>query len=253
MRCAKRDGVGGLLGKVDQQRAIEILGSGDGLVVAFAQSGVGDEVRHLVAERDPEALPFDREHSMALQVAECAVVRDEFEAVLGPLEGAAGPVAAIPALAHVRLQQCDPVFVAEAPDPVGGLALRAAEVREAGRHQDFLLAIGIEIEQCDLRPPLHRPMAGPSGPSSGHRRDTTAAVCCAGRAEIGRPFATPLRGVDALQERGDHLAQLDEHHVGVLARLGQGVRAHAQQQLLVGLAGAVDADVGEGCRRQEPA
>ena len=68
----------------------------------------------------------------------------------------------------------------------------------------------------------------------------------AGGRQVGRPLAAALLDVDALQERRDHLAQFDEHHVGVLARLGQRVRAHAQQQLLVGLARPVQADVGEG-------
>ena len=39
------------------------------------------------------------------------------------------------------------------------------------------------------------------------------------------------------------LAELDEHEVGVLAHLGERVRAHAQQHLLVRLAGRVDAEV----------
>ena len=91
------------------------------------------------------------------------------------------------------------------------------------------------------------------GRRSGHRRSTTRAVCSRVGAEVGRPLAAALGDVDALQERRDHLAQLDEHHVRVVARLGQRVRAHAEQQLLVGLAGAVHADVGQRRRGQEAA
>jgi hypothetical protein len=65
--------------------------------------------------------------------------------------------------------------------------------------------------------------------------------------------ATPVGDVDPLQEARDDLAQLGEHEVGVGPGLGQRVRAHPQQQGFVGLAGAVDADVGQGRRRQDAA
>ena len=64
-----------------------------------------------------------------------------------------------------------------------------------------------------------------------------------------RDHATPVRQVDALQERGDHLAELDEHEVRVLAHLGERVRAHPDQHLLVGLPGGEHAEVRTGPRR----
>src|SRR5580704_19675055 len=111
----------------------------------FPETRLGDEVGHVVPERDTETLPLDGEHAMALQIAERAVVRDELEAVVGALERAARAVPAIAAFAHVGLQQRDPVFVAEAPYPVGRLAFGAAEVGETRRHQDLLLAVRIEV------------------------------------------------------------------------------------------------------------
>ena len=63
--------------------------------------------------------------------------------------------------------------------------------------------------------------------------------------QVVRPDPVAVGQVDAAQERRDDLAQLNEH-VSDLARLGQRVGAQAQQQRFVGLAGAVDPDVGAG-------
>ena len=65
-----------------------------------------------------------------------------------------------------------------------------------------------------------------------------------GPREVPGPHPAPLGTLDALQERGDHLPQLDEHEVGIVADLLQRVRAHPEQEGLVPLAGAEDADVG---------
>ena len=69
--------------------------------------------------------------------------------------------------------------------------------------------------------------------------------------QVGRPRPAPVGQVDPLQERRDHLAQLGQHQLGVGPGLGQRMGPHAQQQGLVGLAGAVDADVGGGRGRQQ--
>ena len=87
---------------------------------------------------------------MALQVAERAVVGDELEAVVGALEGAAGPVPAVAPIADVGLQERDPSSCAEQSTRAGRLPLAAAQVRETGGDQDLLLAVGVEVEQRDL-------------------------------------------------------------------------------------------------------
>ena len=69
--------------------------------------------------------------------------------------------------------------------------------------------------------------------------------------QVGRPGPTPLGHVDPAQERGDDLAQLDQHHRRVGLGLGQRVGRHAQQQRLVGLARAVDPDVRQRACRQD--
>jgi hypothetical protein len=65
---------------------------------------------------------------VTLQVAEGAVVGDEFEAVVGPLEGTTGPVPAVAPVAHVRRQQGHPVFVTQQPDHAGRFPFAAAQV-----------------------------------------------------------------------------------------------------------------------------
>ncbi len=160
-------------------------------------------------------------------------------------------MAAIAPVADVGRQQGDAVVVTEEPDPAGRLALAAAEVGETGCNQDLLLPVGVEVEQRDLRLAAAAADVERSElrPQAGHQ----ALRCVAGRREVLGPLPTPRGDVDALEEGRDHLAQLVQHHVGVVARFGKRVRAHAQQQLLVGLAGAVDADVRQRGRRQKPA
>ncbi len=83
---------------------------------------------------------------MALQVAEGAVVGHELEAVVRPLEGAAGPVPSIAPVAHVRRQQGHPVLVAQESDPAGRFLLATAQVRETSCDQDLLFSVGIEVD-----------------------------------------------------------------------------------------------------------
>ncbi len=101
----QRDGVHRLLGEVGRQRAVEILGPFDRLGVAVAESGLGHDLGHVVAETDAETLPLDGEHPVPLQIAERAVVGDQFEAVVGALEGAAGSMAAIAPITDIGRQQ----------------------------------------------------------------------------------------------------------------------------------------------------
>ena len=74
----------------------------------------------------------------------------------------------------------------------------------------------------------------------------------AGGTQVPAPGHSPVLEVQPLQERGDDLAQLHEHHVGVGADLRQRVGSHPQEQVLVALAAAVDADVRERCGGQHP-
>ncbi len=74
-----------------------------------------------------------------------------------------------------------------------------------------------------------------------------------GALEVGRPRAAPVGPVHPGQEGRDDLAQLLEHQVGVAPGLGQRVGPHPHEQHLVGLAGPVDAHVGERGRRQQAA
>ena len=101
----QRDGVGGLLGEVRRQRAMQVLGPVHGVGVALAQSGIGHHLRHVVPELDAKPLPLNSQHAMALQVAERAVVGDEFEAVVGALEGTPGPMPAIAPVPDVGREQ----------------------------------------------------------------------------------------------------------------------------------------------------
>ena len=61
------------------------------------------------AEVGAEPLPLAGQHPVALEVAEGAVVGDDLEAVAQRLEAAAGPVAAVGALADQRGEQLGPL------------------------------------------------------------------------------------------------------------------------------------------------
>ena len=56
-----------------------------------------------------ERLPLERQQAVPLQVAERAVVGEHVEAVRGPLERAAGAVAAVGAVADVGAQHGGPL------------------------------------------------------------------------------------------------------------------------------------------------
>ena len=171
----QRDRVRGLLGEVRQEGAVQVLRPSDRLVVALTETGIGDDPRHVVAERDAEPLPLDRQHSVTLQVAKRAVVGDELEAVVGPLEGAAGTVPSVAPVADVGLQQGDPVLVTEPAYSPGRLALGTVELRETCCHQDLLFAIGVEVEQGHALVARGSRTLAP-GTRSGQSRDTTRAV-----------------------------------------------------------------------------
>ena len=70
---------------------------------------------------------------------------------------------------------------------------------------------------------------------------TSTSTAAGSRRRMRRP-TNRVHEIDPLQERRDHLPELHEHQVRVLAHLGERVRAHPDQHLLVGLAVAVAED-----------
>ena len=108
-------------------------------------------------------------------------------------------------------------------------------IEHGGDHLD--LAVRVEIDQVD--------------DVVGYRSsDLVAEDLLAQRLHRGsgvvhvRRRANPTLGeVDALQERWHDLAEFGEHQIGVGAGLGQWMGSHAQQQRLIRLPGAVDADI----------
>ena len=112
------------------------------------------------------------------------------------------------------------------------------------RGDELQLAIGVEVRQGHFRAGLRFP-AREAGGDVFH--------CLSRGGEIAGPPTAAIRLVDAREERGDHLPQLDEHLAGARTDLGERARAHPQEQRLEGLAGAVDADVRLRRRRQHAA
>jgi hypothetical protein len=82
---------------------------------------------------------------MALQVAERAVVRHDLEAVAQRLEAAAGPVAAVRALADDVAQQRAAVGVGQRGDRrAGALLARARGLEQQRREQLLLVAVHVD-------------------------------------------------------------------------------------------------------------
>ena len=90
-----------------------------------------------------------------------------------------------------------------------------------------------------------------SGSAAPKSRWTSSAVSWRRSDEVLAPHAAPIGPVDPSDERRDDLAQLFQHHRGVLDGFGQRVGPHAEQQRLERLAAAVDADVRQRRRGQD--
>ena len=75
----------------------------------------------------------------------------------------------------------------------------------------------------------------------------------AARLEVGDPLAAAVGPLHPGDEARHHHLQLAQDHRAEVARLGQRRGHQPHDELLVGLAGGVDADVAEGRRRQQPA
>ena len=155
------------------------------------------------------------------------------------------PVAAGP---DRRPEQLAPALIRQGPDLVEELVQGP-------------VAAGIEGigDQLVLRPRAPAQQAG-AGLGAG-RRDGGLAVERLGRAAQGRsallavgdPLPSPLGALEPGQEVGDDLVQLAENHVGVTTGLGQLVRPHPQDELLVRLGAAEDPDIGNGGRGEQAA
>ncbi len=187
-----------------------------------------------------------REQAVALQIAVGAVVADHVERVARRLERAAGALAPVAALAGVGRQ--DPLAIGgrQLGDPRAHLGQVAPGGRpeRVGHHP--LLAVRVEVDQPHRGAGRRR--LGRPEQLGAERRGRPL-----GRPQVGRVRAAAVGPVDAGEEVRDHLAQLDQHPAGALARLGQRVPEHPHQHRLVGLARGEDPDVGRGRRRQQPA
>ena len=206
---------------------------------------VAELLRRHVAVPGRERLPLEREQPVPLQVAEGAVVAEHVEAIGGALEGAPRLVAPVLPPADVGLQHPAPLLRAELARHRQELVVRQAGGRVEGGRDHLHLAVRIPVGERDLGPGLGLDALQHAG------RDRRGGLGVLG--EIARPDAAPLRPLEALQEGGDDLAQLDEHEIGVVADFPQRVRAHAEQERFVALAGAEDAHVRPGGGGQEPA
>ena len=180
---------------------------------------------------------------MALQVAEDPVVAEQVEAVADPLHAPPRLVAAVLPLPGVRRQEGGHLVVRQASHVVEYLIVGQGGMRIEGGRSHLELGVGIPVHQGHLGPRL-RGEREPGGEFLHARRRL---------GEVVAPGPAPLGQVHPADEGGDDPAQLGQHPVAVLARLPQRVGSHPQEERLVGLAAGVDAQVGEGGRRQKAA
>ena len=106
----------------------------------------------------------------------------------------------------------------------------------------------MRAEQANGR---HRGLVGCSVVQPKPRRDRRRRL--AALAEVLDPTAATVGQRHTRDEARHHKLQLTEKHLAVRARLGERVREQVKDELLVGLAARVDADVRERRRREEAA
>ena len=164
-----------------------------------------------------ELLPFGGHDAVTLQVAERAVVRQHVEAVVGPLERTAGLVASIRPFADVAAHHRQAVLDRHGPHPLEHGGLGQAGVGVEHRSDDLELALGVAVDQGHRRRRGLRDLV--VGQELVRRR---LHLRSPGRQVVRRRLST-VGQVDPPEEAGDDLAQLGEHQVGVLARLGKRV------------------------------
>ena len=223
-----------------------LLGALERARIEVAGAGLDDLVGHAGAEVGREALPLDREHAVALEVAEGAVVRDDLEAVAQRLEPPTGAVAAVRALADKVGEQLRALGLGQARD----LLARALLARPGGLEQqcgEQGVLVAVDVQEAHRRAVLLALGAvepQPRGP---------ALAGLAALLEEAHPLAAALGPLDACDEARHHGLDGVEDRAAVEARLGQRVAEQVEDQLLVGLARRVDAHVRERGGRQEAA
>ena len=106
----------GVLGHIGSAGGVDCIhkscGLAEGGVPLALHSGVSDLVGGDVAVGNPQPLPVDCHQTMALQVSENAEVGEQVEAVIGSLESASRPVAAIRALPYQTPEHDGSIFFA---------------------------------------------------------------------------------------------------------------------------------------------
>ena len=127
------------------------------------------------------------------------------------------------------------------------ISVSGAARRLEQRGGEQVLFGAVDVEQLDRRGVVA--VAAAVEPEAGD----PALGLLAPALQVGDPLAAALGPLDPGDEARHHLLQLVEDHPAVVARLRQRRGQQPQDQLLVGLAGGVDADVAEGRRRQQAA
>ena len=97
-----------------------------------------------------ERLPFEREQPVALEIAERAVVGEHVETIAGPLERAAGLVAAVRARADVGAEDRGAIVWRQAARDREQLIVGQHGRGVQRRGDDLGLALGIEVGERDL-------------------------------------------------------------------------------------------------------
>ena len=200
--------------------------------------GLADLVGDAGAEVRAQPLPLAGEHPVALQVAEGAVVGDDLEAVAQRLQAAARAVAAVGRSPDQSREQLGALVAVEHVEPGADLGLRRRRrLEQAGGEQVLLGAV--DVDQLDRG----RVVAGAAAVEPEPRDPALGRL--AAPLQVGDPLAAAVGPLDPGDEARHHLLELAQDHLAVLARLGQRRGHQPQQQLLVGLAGGVDADVAQ--------
>ena len=118
------------------------------------QAGVVDRGGRLVAVRGGQTLPFDRERTVPLEVAERPVVAAHVEPVVGALPRAARLVPAVRAVAQRRRQDVGSLFGRQLARDRQQLVVGEVALRVQRRGDDLHLAVGVPVGERDLRPRL---------------------------------------------------------------------------------------------------
>ena len=94
-------------------------------------------------------LPVDREHAVALEIPEGAIVRQHVESIVGTFEGSTRPLPAVLAMPDIGPNHAEAVLDLHCPDPCldGDLRQRGVSVEHRGDHLD--LTVGIEVDELD--------------------------------------------------------------------------------------------------------